>query len=41
MLLAKNVVDVGFSTNNLEPMFRQRDAGLRVAQILPVRRGQK
>jgi len=31
MLLAKNVVDVGLSTNNLEPMLRfwQQDAGLR------------
>jgi hypothetical protein len=43
MLLAKNVVDVGLSTNNLEPMLRfcQQDAGLRFNQILPVRRGQK
>jgi hypothetical protein len=43
MLLAKNVVDVGLSTNNLEPMLRfwQQDAGLRFDQILPVRRGQK
>jgi hypothetical protein len=43
MLLAKNAVDVGLSTNNLEPMlqFWQRDAGLRFDQVLPVRRGQK
>jgi catechol 2,3-dioxygenase-like lactoylglutathione lyase family enzyme len=43
MLLAKNAVDVGLSTNNLEPMLRfwQQDAGLRFDQILPVRRGQK
>jgi len=43
MLLAKNVVDVRLSTNNLEPMVRfwQQDAGLRFDQILPVRRGQK
>jgi catechol 2,3-dioxygenase-like lactoylglutathione lyase family enzyme len=43
MLLAKNVIDVGLSTNNLEPMLRfwQQDAGLRFDQILPVRRGQK
>jgi catechol 2,3-dioxygenase-like lactoylglutathione lyase family enzyme len=43
MLLAKNVIDVGLSTNNLEPMLRfwQQEAGLRFDQILPVRRGQK
>jgi catechol 2,3-dioxygenase-like lactoylglutathione lyase family enzyme len=43
MELAKNVVDVGLSTNNLEPMLRfwQQDAGLPLDQVLPVRRGQK
>jgi lactoylglutathione lyase len=43
MQLAKNVIDVGLSTNNLEPMlqFWQRDAGLRFDHVLPVRRGQK
>jgi catechol 2,3-dioxygenase-like lactoylglutathione lyase family enzyme len=43
MLLAKNVIDVGLSTNNLEPMlqFWQQDVGLRFDQVLPVRRGQK
>ena len=43
MKLAKNVIDVGLSTNNLEPMLRfwQQDAGLRFDHMLPVRRGQK
>ena len=43
MKLAKNVIDVGLSTNQLEPMLRfwQQDAGLRFDQVLPVRRGQK
>jgi catechol 2,3-dioxygenase-like lactoylglutathione lyase family enzyme len=43
MELAKNAVDVGLSTNNLEPMLRfwQQDGGLRFDQVLPVRRGQK
>ncbi len=43
MQLAKNVIDLGLSTNNLEPMLRfwQRDAGLRFDHVLPVRRGQK
>ena len=43
MQLAKKVIDVGLSTNNLEPMLRfwQEDAGLRFDQVLPVRRGQK
>ena len=43
MQLAKNVIDVGLSTNRLEPMltFWQQDAGLRFDHVLPVRRGQK
>jgi lactoylglutathione lyase len=43
MQLAKNVIDVGLSTNNLEPMLRfwQQDVGLRFDHVLPVRRGQK
>ena len=43
MQLAKNVIDVGLSTNTLEPMLRfwQQDAGLRFDHVLPVRRGQK
>jgi catechol 2,3-dioxygenase-like lactoylglutathione lyase family enzyme len=43
MQLAKNVIDVGLSTNNLEPMllFWQQDVGLRFDHVLPVRRGQK
>ncbi len=43
MQLAKNVIDLGLSTNNLEPMLRfwQQDAGLRLDHVLPVRRGQK
>ena len=43
MQLAKNVIDVGLSTNDLEPMLRfwQQDVGLRFDHVLPVRRGQK
>jgi lactoylglutathione lyase len=43
MQLAKSVIDVGLSTNHLEPMLRfwQQDAGLRFDHVLPVRRGQK
>lgn len=43
MQLAKAVIDVGLSTNNLEPMLRfwQQDVGLRFDHVLPVRRGQK
>jgi lactoylglutathione lyase len=43
MQLAKPVIDVGLSTNNLEPMLRfwQQDAGIRFDHVLPVRRGQK
>jgi catechol 2,3-dioxygenase-like lactoylglutathione lyase family enzyme len=43
MRLAKNVIDVGLSTNQLEPMltFWREDAGLRFDHVLPVRRGQK
>jgi lactoylglutathione lyase len=43
MQLAKNAIDVGLSTNQLEPMLRfwQQDAGLRFDHVLPVRRGQK
>jgi hypothetical protein len=43
MQLAKNVIDVGLSTNNLVPMLRfwQHDVGLRFDHVLPVRRGQK
>jgi lactoylglutathione lyase len=43
MLLAKNVIDVGLSTNNREPMLRfwQQDAGLRFDHVQPIRRGQK
>jgi lactoylglutathione lyase len=42
MKLAKNVIDLGLSTNQLEPMltFWQQDAGLRFDHVLPVR-GQK
>jgi lactoylglutathione lyase len=43
MQLAKPVIDVGLSTNQLDPMLRfwQQDAGLRFDHVLPVRRGQK
>jgi catechol 2,3-dioxygenase-like lactoylglutathione lyase family enzyme len=43
MRLAKNVIDIGLSTNQLEPMlhFWQHDAGLRFDHVLPIRRGQK
>jgi catechol 2,3-dioxygenase-like lactoylglutathione lyase family enzyme len=43
MQLAKNVIDVGLSTNNLELMLRfwQQDAAVRFDHVLPVRRGQK
>src|SRR6185295_6775644 len=43
MQLAKNVIDIGLSTNNLEPMlqFWQQDVGIRFDHVLPVRRGQK
>lgn len=43
MQLAKKVIDIGLSTNNLEPMLRfwQDDVALRFDHMLPVRRGQK
>jgi catechol 2,3-dioxygenase-like lactoylglutathione lyase family enzyme len=43
MQLAKNVIDIGLSTNHLEPMLRfwQQDAAVRFDHVLPVRRGQK
>jgi lactoylglutathione lyase len=43
MQLAKRVIDIGLSTNNLEPMlqFWQQDAAVRFDHVLPVRRGQK
>jgi hypothetical protein len=43
MQLAKTVINVGLSTNNLEPMLQlwQQDAGLRFDHVLPVHRGQK
>jgi catechol 2,3-dioxygenase-like lactoylglutathione lyase family enzyme len=43
MQLAKSVIDVGLSTNNLEPMLRfwQQDVVLRFDHVLPVRRGQR
>jgi catechol 2,3-dioxygenase-like lactoylglutathione lyase family enzyme len=43
MQLAKNVIDVGLLTNNLEPMLRfwQQDVAVRFDHVLPVRRGQK
>src|SRR5260370_12242339 len=43
MQLRKNVIDVGLSTNNLEPKLRfwQQQFGLRFDHVLPVRRGQK
>jgi lactoylglutathione lyase len=41
MRLANPVIDVGLSTNNLEPMLRfwQQDASIRFDHVLPVRRG--
>src|SRR5690348_2263796 len=43
MQLAKSVIDIGLSTNHLEPMlgFWQHDAGVRFDHLLPIRRGQK
>ena len=43
MLLAKTIIDVGLSTNNLKPMLRfwQQNVGLRFDHVLPVRCGQK
>ena len=43
MQLAKSVIDVGLSTNNLEAMLRfwQQDVAVRFDHVLPVRRGQK
>src|SRR6266705_395624 len=43
MQLAKSVIDVGLSTNDLEPMLRfwQQDVAVRFDHVLPVRRGQK
>src|SRR5262245_49633334 len=43
MQLAKKVIDIGLSTDNLEPMLRfwQQDAAVRFDHVLPVRRGQK
>ncbi|MCP3417027.1 VOC family protein [Bradyrhizobium brasilense] len=43
MQLAKNVIDVGLSFNDLEPMLRfwQQEAGLRFDHVQPIRRGQK
>src|ERR1700722_9965833 len=43
MQLAKNVIDVGLSTNNLEPMLRfwQQEVAVRFDHVLPVRSGQK
>jgi catechol 2,3-dioxygenase-like lactoylglutathione lyase family enzyme len=43
MQLAKNVIDIGLSTNQLEPMllFWRQDAGLRFDYVQPLRRGQK
>lgn len=43
MQLAKTVIDVGLSSNNLEPMLRfwQQDAGIRFDHVQPIRRGQK
>jgi catechol 2,3-dioxygenase-like lactoylglutathione lyase family enzyme len=42
MQLAKNAIDVGLSTNSLEPMLRfwQQDASVAFDHVLPVRRGQ-
>jgi len=41
MQLTKSVIDVGLSTNDLEPMLRfwQQDVGLRFDHLLPVPRG--
>ena len=43
MQLAKHIIDVGLSTNDLESMLRfwQKDVSLRFDHVLPVRRGQK
>jgi lactoylglutathione lyase len=43
MQMAKNVIDVGLSTNQLEPMlqFWQQDVGLRFDHVLQLRRGLK
>ena len=43
MQLAKRVIDVGLSTNDLEPMLRfwQQDVAVRFDHVLPVRRGHK
>jgi len=43
MKLAKPQVDIGLSTNNLDPMlaFWQGPAGLKLDHVLPVRRGHK
>ena len=43
MIIAKNVIDIGLSTNNLEPMLRfwRQDAAVAFDHVLPVRRGQK
>ncbi len=43
MQLAKRVIDVGLSTNDLEPMLRfwQQDVAVRFDHMLLVRRGQK
>ena len=43
MQLAKKVIDIGLSTNDLEPMLRfwQQDVAVRFDHVLPVRRGQK
>jgi catechol 2,3-dioxygenase-like lactoylglutathione lyase family enzyme len=43
MQLAKNRIDIGLSTNNLEPMLRfwQQDAAVAFDHVLAVRRGQK
>ena len=43
MELAKPAIDIGLSTNNLEPMldFWQNRVGLRFDEVLPIRRGQK
>ena len=43
MKLAKPQVDIGLSTNNLDPMlaFWQGAVGLKLDHVLPVRRGQK